>query len=48
MGSRDEVETDGVYIKYMYTTSGAYVLDKQQEENMDTSQAYKGKVKGPL
>jgi len=32
----------------MHTTSKAYVLNKQQEENIDTSQAYKGKVKGPL
>jgi len=32
----------------MHTTSRAYVLDKQQEENMDTGQACKGKVKGPL
>jgi len=37
MGSGDRAETNGAYIKYMYTISGAYILDKQQEENMDTS-----------
>jgi len=37
MGSGDGAETNKAYIKYIYTTSGAYVLDKQQEENIDTS-----------
>ncbi len=29
MGNGDKAEIDGVYIKHMYTISGAYVLDKQ-------------------
>ena len=29
MGSGDGVETNGVYIKHIYTISGAYVLNKQ-------------------
>ena len=48
MGGKDKAETNGAYTKYMHITSGVYILDKQQEENINTSQAYKGKVKGPL
>ena len=48
IGGRDRAETNSAYIKYIHAASGAYVLDKQQEENINTSQACKGKVKGPL
>jgi len=29
IGSKDRAETNSAYIKYIYTISGAYILDKQ-------------------
>ena len=48
MESGDKIETYSICIKYIYAAFRAYILDKQWEKIINTSQACEGKVKGFL